>query len=110
MQSATTFPWKRTVLALILFGTAFGYLEAAVVSYLRALHEPAVQRIYPGRAPGDLFPLLTLDQIQSTAPVQMKTLAIEIGREVATIAMLAAIALVCARNAGQWAAAFVVVF
>ena len=35
-------PWKRTVLALLLFGTAFGYLEAAVVSYLRLLHEPAL--------------------------------------------------------------------
>lgn len=102
--------WKRTVIGLLLFGTAFGYLEAAVVSYLRALHEPAVQRIYPGRSPADLFPLLTLDQIQSQAPVQMKTLAIEIGREVATIAMLAAIALVCSRNAGQWAAAFVIAF
>ena len=56
--------WKRTVLALLLFGTAFGYLEAAVVSYLRLLHEPARQRFYPGRAPSDLFPLLTLDQLQ----------------------------------------------
>ena len=64
----------------------------------------------PGARAGDIFPLLTLDQIQSTAPVQMKTLAIEIGREAATIAMLAAIALVCARNAGQWAAAFVMAF
>ena len=25
-------PWKRTVIALILFGTAFGYLEAAAVA------------------------------------------------------------------------------
>ena len=110
MPLNTRYSWKRTVVGLLLFGTSFGYLEAAVVSYLRALHEPVVQRIYPGRAPGDLFPLLTLEQIQSAAPVQMKTLAIEIGREAATIAMLAAIALVCARNAGQWAAAFVVAF
>lgn len=110
MPLNTPYSWKRTVAGLLLFGTSFGYLEAAVVSYLRALHEPVVQRIYPGRAPGDLFPLLTLDQIQSAAPVQMKTLAIEIGREAATITMLAAIALVCARNAGQWAAAFVVAF
>ena len=30
-------PWKQTVIALLLFGTAFGCLEAAVVSHLRFL-------------------------------------------------------------------------
>jgi hypothetical protein len=103
-------PWKRTVLALLLFGTAFGYLEAAVVTYLRALHEPARQRFYPGRPPAELFPLLTLDQVRTAAPCQMQTLAIEIGREAATIVMLAAVALAVARNAGDWAAAFVITF
>jgi hypothetical protein len=102
-------PWKRTVLALLLFGTAFGYLEAAVVTYLRALHEPARQRFYPGRPTADLFPLLTLDQVRAT-PSQMRTLAVEIGREAATIVMLAAVALAVARNAGDWAAAFVITF
>jgi len=89
---------------VVIFGTAFGYLEAAVVSYLRDLHEPARQRFYPGRPPGDLFPLLTLEQIRQSGAVQPKTLAIEIGREAATIVMLAAVALAAARNAGQWAA------
>src|ERR1022692_4906333 len=110
MHAATHLSWKRTLIALLLFGTAFGYLEAAVVSYLRALHEPVVQRFYPNRAAGDLFPLLTLDQIRIEAPQQTRTLAVEIGREVATITMLAAIALAVARNAGQWAAAFVIAF
>jgi hypothetical protein len=103
-------PWKRTVLALFLFGTAFGYLEAAVVSYLRLLHEPARLRFYPTRPPGELFPLLTLDQLRAAGPQQMQTLATEIGREAATLVMLAAIALAVARNAGEWAAAFVVAF
>jgi hypothetical protein len=102
--------WKRPALALLLFGSAFGYLEAAVVSYLRALHEPARQRFYPGRPPADLFPLLTLDQVRTAAPGQMQTLAVEIGREAATIVMLAAVALAVARNAGDWAAAFVITF
>src|SRR5450432_3486801 len=110
MQPATQLPWKRITIALLLFGTGFGYLEAAVVSYLRSLHQPVVQRFYPNRAPGDLFPLLTLDQIRTEAPQQIRTLAVEIGREAATIAMLAAIALAVARNAGQWAAAFVIAF
>jgi hypothetical protein len=95
---------------LLLFGTAFGYLEAAVVTYLRALHEPARQRFYPSRPPAELFPLLTLDQVRTAAPGQMQTLAIEIGREAATIVMLAAVALAVARNAGDWAAAFVITF
>jgi hypothetical protein len=103
-------PWKRTVFALFLFGTAFGYLEAAVVSYLRLLHEPARLRFYPARPPGELFPLLTLDQLRAAGPQQTQTLAAEIGREAATLVMLAAIALAVARNAGEWAAAFVVAF
>ncbi len=104
------FPFRRAVLALVFFGVAFGYLEAAVVSYLRTLHEPARQQFYPGRAPSELFPLLTLDQVRSTGPEQMHIFAVELGRETATIAMLAAVALAVARNAGQWAAAFVIAF
>jgi hypothetical protein len=110
MLSARELPWKRTVIALLLFGTAFGYLEAAVVSYLRLLHEPARQRFHPGRPPGDLFPLLTLEQLHGSGAEQRQTLVIEIGREAATILMLAAIALAVAENAGQWAAAFVIAF
>ena len=98
------------MLSLLLFGIAFGYLEAAVVSYLRALHEPARQRFYPGRPPGELFPLLTIEQAQAAGPEQPKILIIEIGREAATIVMLAAIALAVADNAGQWAAAFAIAF
>lgn len=98
------------VVALLVFGTAFGYLEAAVVSYLRMLHEPARQRFYPGREPGQLFPLLTLDQMRSSGSVQRQVLVNEIGREAATLMMLAALALAVARNAGQWAAAFVIAF
>lgn len=103
-------PWKRTIIALILFGTAFGYLEAAVVTYLRLLHEPARQRFYPSRSPDQLFPLLTLDQVWSIGPDSQRILVTEIGREAATIVMLGAVALAVARNAGQWAAAFVIAF
>jgi hypothetical protein len=102
--------WKRSVIPLLLFGTAFGYLEAAVVSYLRMLHEPARQQFYPGRDPGELFPLLTLDQLHAARGQQQRTLGIELGREGATIVMLAAIALAVARTAGEWAAAFVIAF
>jgi hypothetical protein len=64
----SSFPWKRIVIARLVFGTAFGYLEAAVVSYLRQLHEPARQRFYPGRTPSELFPLLS--SINYTRPAR----------------------------------------
>jgi len=103
-------PWKRTVVALLIFGASFGYVEAAVVAYLRLLHEPARQRFYPGRGAGELFPLLTMEQLKASGPEQRQLLAIELGREAATILMLAAVGLAVARNAGQWAAAFVIAF
>lgn len=100
----------RPVAILLLFGTAFGYLEAAVVSYLRILHEPARLHFYPHRQSAELFPLLTLEQVGLAGPEQRSTLAIEIGREAATMLMLAAVALAVAGNARQWAAAFAIVF
>lgn len=100
--------WRKPVLALLLFGVAFGYLEAAVVSYLRVLHESARQRFHPERQPGDLFPLLTLEQVRASG--ESKTLAIEVGREAATMLMLAAVALATANGFGRWAAAFVIAF
>lgn len=98
------------MLAVLLFGVAFGYLEAAVVSYLRALHEPVRQQFYPGRPPAELFPLLTLDQTRAAAPEQIRVVGVEVGREAATLVMLAALALAVSENAGQWAAAFSIAF
>lgn len=100
----------RPLLILLLFGVAFGYLEGAVVTYLRALHESVRLHYYPGLPASELFPLLTLDQLRAAAPEQMRTLAAEIGREAATMAMLASIALAVARNARQFAAAFAISF
>ena len=110
MERTLRIPWQRTATALLLFGTAFGYLEAAVVSYLRFLHEPVRHRFYPGRPPGDLFPLLTHEQAASVGTEQRKIRIIEIGREAATMLMLAGVGLAVAQNIGQWAAAFVVAF
>jgi len=53
LTAMSRFLWKRTVIALLVFGTAFGYLEAAVSSYLGQLYEPARQRFYPGRSPSE---------------------------------------------------------
>ena len=107
---AGRFVCLRPVAILLLFGAAFGYLEAAVVSYLRILHEPARRHFYPDRRSGELFPLLTLERVRAAGPEQQKTLFVEIGREAATMLMLAAIALAVARNARQWTAAFAIAF
>jgi len=100
----------RLVLILLLFGVAFGYLEAAVVSYLRILHEPARRHFYADRPSGELFPLLTLEQVQAAGPEQRKALFVEIGREASTMLMLASVAWAVASNARQWTAAFVIAF
>jgi len=59
---------RRIIVGLILFGISFGYVEAAVVIYLRALYEPLRQRLTPGRAPGDLFPLVNREKMVAEAP------------------------------------------
>jgi hypothetical protein len=100
----------RPVAILLLFGTAFGYLEGAVVAYLRILHEPARRHYYPHRPPSEMFPLLTLDQVRAAGPEQQETLLVEIGREAATMVMLAAVALAVARSAREWSAAFAIAF
>jgi hypothetical protein len=102
--------FKQRVTALLLFGIAFGYLEAAVVSYLRILHEPARLHYYPDRPSSELFSLLTLEQVRAAGQEQQKTVFVEIGREAATMLMLAAIALAVTGNARQWTAAFAIAF
>jgi len=109
-HAADRFPCLRAVAILALFGVAFGYLEAAVVSYLRILHEPARRHFYPNRPSSELFPLLTLEQVRVAGPEQQNTLYAEIGREAATMVMLGAIALAVAHNARQWTAAFAIAF
>jgi hypothetical protein len=66
-------------LPLAVFGAAFGYLEAAVVVYLRAIYYPD----------GFRFPLLLASLDHAT---------VEIAREAATLAMLAAVAHLAGRT------------
>lgn len=78
------FRWR--VLWLSVFAIAMSYLESSVVVYLRAIYYPE----------GFAFPLRAI-----SAP----TLWIEVGREAATIAMLAAIGILFgATGAGRFAA------
>lgn len=101
---------SRTIAALLLFGISFGYLEAAVVVYLRAIYDPIRQHLHPDRKPGDLFPLISPAQLAAAGAENPRRLAIEVGREAATIFMLAAVGLAAGRNFRQRMAAFAIVF
>src|SRR5947199_9965149 len=82
--------WKRATAALLLFGVSFGYVEAAVVAYLRALVEPVRERFYPGRGPDDLFPLLKLEQLEAGGPELLQVLKTGFAGGAATLVMLGA--------------------
>src|SRR5580692_7884310 len=102
--------WRRAATALILFGISFGYVEAAVVVYLRALYDPLRHTLHPDRPAGELFPLITEDQLQRAAPEKSRLLGVEIAREAGTMIMLASVALVAARDRPLWLPSFAIAF
>ena len=89
---STPIPWRPTAAALVLFGISFAYVEAAVVVYLRTIYDPIRRQIHPGIAPGDLFPLISPQQLRDAAPDKTRLLGVELAREAATIVMLASAA------------------
>ena len=76
---------------VVVFGIAFGWLEAAVVVYLRRI-------LYPD---GFALPL---------RPIETSLLAVEMAREAATLIMLAAVAVLAGRTRWQRFAGFLVAF
>jgi hypothetical protein len=82
---------KRIIIWLTLFSIAMGYLETAVVVYLRAIYYPQ----------GFDFPLVNMNT----------TIALtELGREAATIIMLAGIGILSGKNPTQRFAMFLYSF
>jgi hypothetical protein len=100
----------RTYLALVLFGIAFGCVEASVVAYLRTIFAPIRHETFQAVTHNDLFPLLTAEHLQAAGPEYAGLLEIELVREVATLVMLAAIGLAIAGNFRQWLAGFMIAF
>jgi hypothetical protein len=100
----------QTLAALLLFGVSFGYVEAAVVVYLGKLYEPLVRELNPERKPGDLFPLVTREQLEAADSAHLRLLKTELFREAATMVMLAAAGLAVAWNFNSWFAGFVIPF
>src|SRR6266566_5615371 len=100
----------RVLAILLLFSISFAYVEAAIVVYLRALYEPIHQRYYPDRAPGDLLPLIRLEQLHAQEPQAAHWLGVELTRELATMLMLVAAGVAVAHNFRQGLAAFMIAF
>ncbi|MBV8550570.1 MAG: hypothetical protein JOY54_04665 [Acidobacteriaceae bacterium] len=104
------FDFARTVAGLVLFSIAFGYVEGAVVVYLRSVYLPLRMHFYPGALTSEVFPLLSLDQLRALGPENTLLLSIEYARELATLLMLAGVATVAARNVRHGVAAFLFCF
>jgi hypothetical protein len=102
--------WRRTAAGLILFGISFGYVEAAVVVYLRALYDPLRHTLHPDRPVGEIFPLITVGQLQRAAQEKSWLLGVESAREAATMIMLASVALVVAGDRLLWLPSFAIAF
>ena len=102
--------WRRVAVALILFGVSFGYVEASVVVFLRAVYDPVRQKLHPDRPVGELFPLIPVEQMKKTAPEHSWLLGVEIAREAATMIMLASVAWAASGGGASWLPAFAIVF
>src|ERR1700685_2008159 len=107
--ASTRVPFWRMIAGLALFAIAFGYVEAAVVAYLRAMYAPLRAQFYPGSS-NELLPLLSLDQLRILGPEHIMRLNIEPGRELATLLMLAGVAVAATHRPREWFAAFVLCF
>ena len=100
----------RILLALGLFGIAFGYVEAAVVAYLRTIYVPIRHATFQAVANDDLFPLLQVEHLHAAGPQYVRLLRMELGRELATLVMLAAAGLAIGRSFREWLAGFMIAF
>ncbi len=102
--------WGRLAAGLILFGISFGYVEASVVVYLRDIYDPLRHKLRPDRPAGELFPLISVDQLRDGAPETSWLLGVEVAREAATIVMLMSVALVGAGRRHRWLPSFAIAF
>jgi hypothetical protein len=80
-----------TIIRVIIFSVAMGYVEASVVVYLREIYYPS----------GFAFPL---------KPIQARDVAVELCREAATLIMLVSIALLSGATKAQRLAFFLLSF
>jgi hypothetical protein len=102
--------WLGRALLVALFAVAFGYVESAVVVYLRVIYDPVRASLYPQKPPQSLLPLMTVEQLRAVDPLHVRRLVIELGRELATMVLLVTVACLAARRRGERAAMFMIAF
>lgn len=93
----------RLVPVIVLWAVSFAFVEAAVVEYLRALY-------YPLSFGGFTFPILTAEQIRALGEDHWRRLLIELGREIATLMMLATVGILAGKNRRESWAHFMIAF
>ena len=95
---------------LVTFGISFGYVEAAVVTYLRVLDK--FHQNYPISHYKVYLNLGFITFVKPAHSILLTTRIanIEVGREAMTIAMLVCVAWVAGRSAAQRGAAFLIGF
>ncbi|MHC4213225.1 MAG: hypothetical protein ACYSWP_07640 [Planctomycetota bacterium] len=94
----TICPVTRGLIALAALSIAFGYIEASVVVYLRAI-------FYPD---GFVFPLTEFGI--ETSPLWRRLLLTEIGREASTLVLIISGAYLFGRNVRERVAGFMIIF
>ncbi len=102
--------WVWRVVVVALFAVTFGYVESAVVVYLRVVYDPIRASLHPEQPAESLLPLITVEELREVDPAHVRNLVIELGREVATMLMLAVVALLATRRRGEWLAMFMINF
>jgi len=101
--------WGRWA-ALVAFGVGFGYVEAAVVHYLRRiLDDQAITDIQAAKTYLDLG-FISFIEPERTVLIDPRLTNIETVREAATLLMLGAVAWVAARTWRRRVAAFFIAF
>jgi hypothetical protein len=100
----------RTLIVLVFFGIAFAYVEAAVVVYLRIIHEPIRQEAFRGLHHDAVLPLLSWEQLQASGPDYIRVLRIETSRELATLVLLTTIGLAIGETFREHLASFMIAF
>jgi len=110
LNSASPVRWKRQTMAILLFGISFGYVEAAVVTYLRPQFDAVRAAFTPQSSRRDVFPMLSAQQVKAAGPDMERLVGTEIAREAATLLMLGAVAAAASGNFRQWFAFFLLAF
>ena len=94
------------IIIAVIFAIAMGYLEAAVVVYLRELYYPGGFHIKEKVG----FPFIKFGLVEELKPFSKKIILTELGREAATIVMLVTLSLIAGNSIRSYIAYFLLLF